>query len=98
MLGRIVARRPADCAGAWRLEMIREKRGDARRAAGDPAWVTIEGSAIRHGCMVSNVSDGGARIEFPRARRLPDRFFLKVGEAGTPRLCRMVWRQGRQFG
>jgi hypothetical protein len=75
-----------------------DTRRDARRSASPTGWITIEGSAIRHGCAVSNLSAGGARIEFPRARRLPDQFYLLMGDERAGRLCRTVWRQGRRVG
>lgn len=75
-----------------------EQRKEARRAVSGAGWITIEGSAIRHDCTVSDISPAGARIALPRARRLPDHFYLEVGYEVGRRLCRTVWRQGRQVG
>jgi len=49
------------------------------------------------GCIATNVSDGGAKIQV-RGADLPDVFVLHFTETGRKRHCRVVWRQGAEVG
>ncbi len=61
------------------------------------AWVGLgEGSPLR-GCIVSEVSETGARLDIEHPEDLPETFNLLLsGRGGIYRRCRIVWRsQGR---
>lgn len=48
-------------------------------------------------CVISDVSEGGARLEFSRPMLLPRQLVLvAVGERS--RRARLVWRRGSQMG
>jgi PilZ domain len=65
-------------------------RYDARLAVGPGQF---------HDCVLSDVSDTGARIELQDAKNLPDRFLLLLSENGAARrFCRVVWRKARSVG
>jgi hypothetical protein len=50
-------------------------------------------------CMLSDVSDGGAKITIAAERDLPDEFVLRLsGRGGTRRHCNVVWRDGMSMG
>jgi PilZ domain len=49
------------------------------------------------GCIATNVSDGGAKIQV-RGADVPDVFVLHFTETGRKRHCRVVWRQGAEVG
>ncbi len=62
------------------------------------AHLIIEGNAPR-GCVLSDISDTGARIDVETVDELPDRFTLLLSGNGSPRRnCRVVWRQPTQIG
>jgi hypothetical protein len=52
-----------------------------------------------HGCVLSDISDTGARIDVEDAANLPDRFMLLLSGTGSARRrCRIVWRAPAQVG
>ncbi len=62
------------------------------------AHLIVEGNAPR-GCVLSDISDNGARIDVETVDELPDRFTLLLSGNGSPRRnCRVVWRQPTQVG
>jgi hypothetical protein len=64
----------------------------------------VEGQAEPLGCMVHDLSQGGARLEIDRTKppqaseQLPDRILLYFCPDRTEVECRVVWRDGRHFG
>ncbi|MGN6572728.1 MAG: PilZ domain-containing protein [Pseudolabrys sp.] len=51
------------------------------------------------GCMLSDISDTGARIDVPYPDKVPDRFRLWLTQSGSARrTCQVVWRKTRQVG
>ena len=57
----------------------------------------IELEAEKRECLVSQVSETGARIEVAQARGLPDDFVLHLS-GKVPRRCRVVWRNDKAVG
>jgi len=54
-------------------------------------WSTME-------CLVRNLSEGGARIEFAEPAFIPDDLDLIVPLRGYSTSVRVVWRQARAMG
>jgi hypothetical protein len=78
--------------------MQKDKRRSRRRKMKYSAHLIIEGNAPR-GCVLSDISDTGARIDVETVDELPDRFTLLLSGNGSPqRNCRVVWRQPTQVG
>ena len=78
--------------------MQKDKRRSRRRKMRYNAVLIIEGEAQR-GCVLSDISDNGARIDVETVDELPDRFTLLLSGNGSPtRNCRVVWRQPTQVG
>jgi hypothetical protein len=78
--------------------MLKDKRHAYRRAIRYTAWVALEGEQL-HGCVLSDISDSGARIDVEASKTLPDRFVLLLSSRGTPRRhCRVIWREPTQIG
>ena len=78
--------------------MIREKRVAKRQPLRYTAWVAITADQ-RHGCVVSDVSETGARIDVQDSSSLPDHFVLMLTSNGTARrFCRVMWRKPTQVG
>jgi hypothetical protein len=78
--------------------MIKEKRNTQRQPARFTAWVALTGGQ-RHGCVVSDASDTGARIDVQDAKILPDSFVLMLTINGAARrYCRVIWRKPTRVG
>ncbi len=78
--------------------MINEKRRARRQPLRYTAWVALTAEQ-RHGCVVSDVSDTGARIDVQDSKILPDCFVLMLTSNGSARrFCRVMWRKPTQVG
>jgi len=78
--------------------MPREKRKNRRQPLRYTAWIALSPTE-RHGCVVSDVSDSGARIDVQDAKVLPDHFVLMLTSTGSARrFCRVMWRKPMQVG
>jgi hypothetical protein len=78
--------------------MIKEKRKARRQPLRYTAWVALTAEQ-RHGCVVSDVSDTGARIDVQDSKILPDYFVLMLTSNGAARrYCRVMWRKPTQVG
>jgi hypothetical protein len=71
--------------------MRRERRKSFRVEWHSPATI-YEGKSARP-CIVSNFSNGGAKITNVRATTIPDEFALRITSHDTRmRKCRVLWR------
>jgi hypothetical protein len=62
------------------------------------AWV-VDHLGQRHSCHMSDVSDGGARLELPPGVVPPPIFVLSLAEIGkVHRCCEVRWRRGDAVG
>jgi hypothetical protein len=78
--------------------MVKDKRKALRRTLRYSAWVALEGDQL-YGCVLSDVSDTGARIETDDSKIIPADFTLLLASNGAARrLCHVVWRNERQIG
>ena len=78
--------------------MRKDKRKLRRRALRYVAWVAMA-SGERQACLLSDMSETGARIDVENADRLPERFALLLSANGAARrTCRVVWRKPDQIG
>lgn len=51
------------------------------------------------GCVVSDISDTGARLDVEHPEELPEAFQLLLsGRGGIHRQCQAVWRTSSQIG
>jgi hypothetical protein len=78
------------------LTGVLDRRKSERLAIKAAAEIIVPQLAPR-GCIVTNVSDGGAKVHI-RSADLPDVFVLHFTETGRKRHCRVVWRQGAEVG
>ena len=52
-----------------------------------------------HGCVLSDISESGARLDVEDSRKIPDRFPLFLTNKGAPRRnCRVIWRKPTAIG
>jgi hypothetical protein len=78
--------------------MLKDKRTARRRPIRYVAWVVL-GADQLHGCVLSDISDTGARIDVENSKTIPDRFPLLLSGSGSARrLCRVMWRKPKQVG
>jgi PilZ domain len=77
-----------------------EQRKHPRRQinyAGAKIVIDKKGTALN--CRLFDVSQGGARIVLENDQGTPDRFLLLLApNGGTPRACRVIWRNGPILG
>src|ERR1019366_3930684 len=78
--------------------MIKEKRQARRQPLRYTAWVAVTAEQ-RLGCVVSDISGTGARIDVQDSTTIPDHFVLLLSSNGAARrFCRVVWRKPTQMG
>lgn len=69
--------------------MIKEKRSARRQPLRYTAWVAVTADK-RLGCVVSDVSDTGARIDVQDSKTIPDYFVLMLSTM-APRGASTAW-------
>src|SRR4051812_45790287 len=80
--------------------MLIDRRKSARHAISRLAKVKTAGGTLPRDCLVTDISDGGARLHV-EGMDVPDRFVLVIADGdrrAKPRDCRVVWRLGFELG
>jgi hypothetical protein len=78
--------------------MIKDKRKALRRPIRYTAWLALEPGQL-HGCVLSDISNTGARIDVEDSKTVPDQFMLWLSNSGSARRkCRVIWRKPHQVG
>ena len=78
--------------------MLKDKRKAPRRLMRYSAWIAIAPKKL-HVCVLSDMSESGARIDIDDPNIVPDRFPLFLSRNGTARrVCTVVWRKPKQVG
>jgi hypothetical protein len=75
-----------------------ETRGSRRRRVLKRATILGSGTASEIGCVVRNVSDGGAEIVVSPDVPVPERFLLYVPTDGIAYRAELRWRRGDRAG
>jgi hypothetical protein len=77
---------------------IQDKRKTPRRPMRYLAWLALTPNE-RRGCLLSDISATGARIDVDDSKVIPDRFLLLLSGTGTARrACQVMWRKPKQIG
>lgn len=63
---------------------------------GGVAEINEHGSTMD--CVVRNISEGGACVQFDETAKLPNEMRLTVARKGRSFLARMIWRQADRVG
>jgi hypothetical protein len=75
---------------------------DRRQGARDKVLYGGVAAVNEHGstmdCVVRNISDTGACVEFDTAARLPEEMNLTIARKGRSFLARLIWRQANKVG
>lgn len=75
----------------------RDQRLSPRRNTMIIANIVFHGGQTLMNCVIRNLSDGGAKIEVPTVRGVPETFDLMVpGHRAQP--CRVAWRALKELG
>jgi hypothetical protein len=84
--------------GTVQKSLTKERRSTQRRVINRVAQYTCGAGALPRACLVTNISDTGARLYCETD--MPDTFTLAVtgADADIRRDCRVVWRLGGEFG
>ena len=78
--------------------MINEKRQARRQSLRYTAWLAVTAEQ-RIGCVVSDISETGARIDVQDTKVIPDHFVLMLSSSGAARrFCRVGWSKPTQLG
>jgi hypothetical protein len=79
--------------------MLSDRRRDRRYKINRVAKFQPDTSTLPRDCMISDISDRGARL-FAEGVEVPDQFSLLIsgGAKGLRRHCLVVWRLGYELG
>src|SRR5512140_656164 len=78
--------------------MLKDQRKAPRRLMRYSAWIAIAPNKM-HGCVLSDISETGARIDVEDSKIFPDRFPMFLSRNGRARrVCTVVWRKPKQIG
>jgi hypothetical protein len=74
-----------------------EKRLAPRRNTMIEAEIAFDGGRTRIGCIIRNLSEGGAKLEVAAVKAIPNSFDL-LAPGHRPQACRVVWRALKELG
>lgn len=78
--------------------MKSDKRKSPRKPLRYSAWIALDDEQ-RVSCLLSDVSDSGARLEVGNDANIPAQFVLLLAQRNAPkRYCTVVWRENNQIG
>jgi hypothetical protein len=78
----------------------KERRHSPRQLINRMAKIQLANGSLPRECLVTNMSDGGARLHV-KGVEVPDLFVLLLsGDEGKirPRDCKVIWRLGFEIG
>jgi hypothetical protein len=83
----------------WEIDMADERRQQLRVEWVDSGTIDFGNGMPRRPCMVSNLSNGGAKLSGLAAATLPDEFTLYLTSSrNSARKCRVIWRERHELG
>jgi len=79
--------------------MLNEQRKSRRKPIQHIGWIATPKDGVLQKCLLSDVSETGARIDVQGNNQLPDAFtLLLTRNAKTRRICHVIWRDGTYVG
>jgi PilZ domain len=76
-----------------------EMRRHRRQTLSYPAWIILGPDTKPIKCLLSDISNSGAKLGISDDQELPDEFILLLSSQGrTRRKCRVIWRQAGRMG
>ena len=76
--------------------MLADRRKSERRSCHGVAKIQFGVGSPPRDCTITDISDGGVRVVAENLD-VPEEFTL-ILSTGRPRLCRLAWRIGYEFG
>ena len=83
-----------ETSGGW--QMFADRRRSERRPFQGTAKIQFGVGSLPRDCIIADVSEGGVRIIAENLDAPPE--FTLIFPTGRPRLCRLAWRIGCEFG
>ncbi|MEH2557295.1 hypothetical protein V1286_004824 [Bradyrhizobium algeriense] len=80
----------------WVGRVFADRRKSERRSCHGAAKIQFGAGSLPRDCTITDISDGGVRI-IAENLDVPEEFTLILA-TGRPRLCRLAWRIGCEFG
>jgi hypothetical protein len=91
-------RTPAEKLESWRIrKRYEERRQYTRYQANIPAKIDPGCGSVLQECVLTNISQGGARITIEAPEKLPDQFVVVLAPS-VHRDCKIIWRSDSQVG
>jgi hypothetical protein len=79
--------------------MRRDRRKSFRVEWNSPSMIYDVDRHLERPCIVSDFSNGGAKITGVRVKTIPDEFKLRISDGqGHTRTCRVIWRTDDTLG
>jgi len=79
--------------------MEKDQRKNRRKLFERRAWVQFEDGTSIEECLLSNLSERGAKLVFKEKKDLPAHFILRLSMDGrVARKCRLAWHSGNEIG
>jgi hypothetical protein len=77
---------------------MQDRRQGARDKVLYGGVAAVNGHGSTMDCVVRNISDAGACVEFDTAAKLPEEMNLTIARKGRSFLARLIWRQANKVG
>jgi hypothetical protein len=77
---------------------MRERRKNFRVEWNSPAKIYDRRGRFARRCVVSNLSNGGAKIAGLEPSTVPYEFILRISPRGRPQECHVTWRSKDDLG
>jgi hypothetical protein len=77
---------------------MRERRKTFRVEWNSPAMIYDSKGRFARECIVSNFSNGGAKVTGIEIATVPDEFILRITPHSRPHPCRVAWRSRDSMG
>lgn len=74
-----------------------DRRAHPRRKILETGRVIFDDSQSMIDCSILDISEGGAKLEFPNRQVLPRTFVLQLGDGSVTR-CEVRWAKDNYFG
>ena len=75
------------------------KKRDVRRSVHQQGLIALDGGFARRICVVTNISQSGARLTLDDGAALEKRFKLSLnGDVRNGHACEVMWQRGKSAG
>ena len=79
--------------------MLGERRKQQRQSINRTAKFVTDSGTLPRDCLITDITDHGARLFTDDASGIPDNFQLLIsGENSIRQECRVIWRLGGEIG